>query len=280
MKANRFLLIVLLLFLNVSTRGQNYRFLNDPDGLNDINADNGIENAVTIKVVYDNYVHIDGLKSDWGYAIVIEGLDKNILFDTGANPDIFESNFKKMNLDAGKIDFLVLSHEHGDHTGGIPAFMKMRNDIPVIIPYSFSESFKRRMTDYGYEPLLVKEPVRICPDLYSTGEFSEPIAEQALVLNTKKGLVVMTGCSHPGLLEMLSEIKLKFNKDIYMVFGGFHLLNKSNGEMKSIIEGLESLGVVKCGATHCTGENQTEMIKEAFGPDFIKLGVGNTIIIN
>jgi len=280
MKAIRFLLILLLLFLNVSTRGQNYRFLNDPDGLSSINADNGIENAVTIKVVYDNYVHIDGLKSDWGYAIVIEGLEKNILFDTGANPDVFESNFKKMNLDAGKIDFLVLSHEHGDHTGGIPAFMKMRKDIPVIIPYSFSESFKKRMTDYGYEPLLVKDPVRICPDLYSSGEFSRPTPEQALVLNTKKGLVVMTGCSHPGLLEMLSEIKLKFNKDIYMVFGGFHLLNKSNGEMKSIIEGLESLGVVKCGATHCTGENQTEMIKEAFGPNFIELGVGNTIIIN
>lgn len=280
MNTTRFLLIVLLLFLNVTIRGQNNRFLKDPDGLNGINADNGIENTVTIKVVYDNYVHTDGLKSDWGYAIVIEGLDKNILFDTGANPDVFESNFRNMSLNAWKIDFLVLSHEHGDHTGGIPAFMKMRKSITVIIPYSFSESFKKRMTDYGDEPLLVKEPVRICPYLYSSGEFSGPIPEQALILNSKKGLVVMTGCSHPGIVEMLKEIKSKFNKNIYMVFGGFHLLEKSNEEMKSIIEGLKALGVVKCGATHCTGEIQTEMIKEAFSTNFFELGVGNTIVLN
>jgi 7,8-dihydropterin-6-yl-methyl-4-(beta-D-ribofuranosyl)aminobenzene 5'-phosphate synthase len=280
MKTSRLLLILLLLFLNVTTRGQNYRFLKDPDGLKGINAANGIENAVTISVVYDNYVHTDGLKSDWGFAIVIEGLEKNILFDTGARPDVFESNFGKMNLDAGKIGFLVLSHEHGDHTGGIPAFMKMRKGIPVIIPYSFSESFKKRMTDYGYEPFLVKEPVKICTNLYSSGEFSGPIPEQALVLNTKKGLVVMTGCSHPGIVMMLKEIKSKFNKNIYMVLGGFHLLEKSDEEMKSITEGLKDLGVVKCGATHCTGEKQTGMIKEAFSTNFFELGVGNTIVLN
>jgi 7,8-dihydropterin-6-yl-methyl-4-(beta-D-ribofuranosyl)aminobenzene 5'-phosphate synthase len=280
MKIARFLLIVPLLFLNVTTRGQNYRFLKDPVEQNGINADNGIENAVTIMVVYDNYVHTDGLKADWGYAIVIEGLDKNILFDTGSSPDVFESNFSKMGLNAGKIDFLVLSHEHGDHTGGIKAFMKMRKGIPVIIPFSFSESFKERMTDYGYDPLMVKESVKICTNLYSSGEFSGSIPEQALVLNSKKGLVVMTGCSHPGLLEMLKEIKSRFNKNIYMVFGGFHLLEKSNEEMKSIIEGLKALGVLKCGATHCTGEIQTEMIKEAFSTNFVELGVGNTIVLN
>jgi 7,8-dihydropterin-6-yl-methyl-4-(beta-D-ribofuranosyl)aminobenzene 5'-phosphate synthase len=279
MKTIRFQLIILLLLHIAEAHGQDYRFLNDPDGLNSITADNGIEKAVTIRVVYDNYVHTEGLKSDWGYAIVIEGLDKNILFDTGAKPDIFESNFNKMGLDAGKIDFLVLSHQHGDHTGGIPPLLKMRKGVPVIIPCSFSESFKRRITSYECEPLQVKEPVKICTNLYSSGEFTRPIPEQALVLNTKEGLVVMTGCSHPGIVEILKEIKSKFNKDIYMVFGGFHLLDKSAEEMKSIIEGMKALGVVKCGATHCTGEKQTEMIKEAFKTSFVDLGVGNTIII-
>lgn len=279
MKTTISLVLALLLILNAAANAQEYNFLKDPDGLNGITAINGIESNVTIKVVYDNYVHANGLKADWGYAIVIEGLDKIILFDAGAKPDVFESNFKKMGLDAGKIDFLVFSHEHGDHTAGIGAFMKMRTGIPVIMPYSFSGSFKKKMADSGYEPLQVKEPAKICTNLYSTGEFSGPIPEQALVLNTKKGLVVMTGCSHPGIVEMLKEIKSKFNKDIYMVFGGFHLLDKSDEEMKQIIQGIKDLGVVKCGATHCTGEKQTRLIKETFKTDFVELGAGNIITI-
>jgi 7,8-dihydropterin-6-yl-methyl-4-(beta-D-ribofuranosyl)aminobenzene 5'-phosphate synthase len=90
----------------------------------------------------------------------------------------------------------------------------------------------------------------------------------------------MTGCSHPGIAIMLKEIKSTFNKNIYMVFGGFHLLQKSDTEMEQIIEDIKALGVVKCGATHCTGEKQTEMIREAFGTNFFELGVGNIIVIN
>ncbi len=143
---------MIFLFLNIICCGQEYRYLKDPSGLTGITADNGIEKPVTVKVIYDNYVKVEGLQSDWGYAIVIEGLDKEILFDTGTKPEIFESNFNKMGINAGEIDFLVVSHEHGDHTEGIPAFVRMKNNIPVIIPESFSGSFKRKMTDLRLEP--------------------------------------------------------------------------------------------------------------------------------
>jgi len=275
-----FVAILVILSLQAPVPGQNYKFLKDPDGLREITSTNGIDAPVEIKVVFDNYVKVEGLKSGWGYSILIEGLEKAILFDTGANPDIFESNLKSMGINPKKIDLLVLSHEHGDHTAGIPAFVKMQKDIPVIIPGSFSESFKKKMVESGLEPLLVKEPAKICTNLYSSGEFSGPIPEQALILNTKQGLVVMTGCSHPGIVEMLKEIKSTFNKDIYMVFGGFHLLQKSDNEMNKIIDDMKALGVVKCGATHCTGEKQTQMIREAFGANFFELGAGNIIVIN
>ena len=235
---------------------------------------------MTIRVVYDNYVKTEGLKSDWGYSIVIEGLDKEILFDTGTKPDIFESNFRKMGINPAGIDLLVISHEHNDHTEGIPAFVKLKKDIPVIIPYSFSDSFKMKMVRLGLVPILVNEPAKICENLYSSGEFDYRISEQALVLNTKQGLVVMTGCSHPGIVEMLKEIKSTFKKNVFMVFGGFHLLEKSEKEMNTIITEMKALGVVKCGATHCTGDTQIKMIKEAFGMNYFELGVGNTIVIN
>lgn len=275
-------IITSLLFLTlvlIQFYGQEYRYLEDKAGLTGITAANGIEKPVTIKVIYDNYVKTNGLTADWGYAVLIDGLEKEILFDAGTKPDIFESNFRKMNLDASGIDFLVISHEHGDHFGGIPGLVKMKTGIPVIIPQSFSDPFKKKMVSYGLEPLLVNKPVMICKNLYSSGEFSEPTPEQALVLNTRQGLVVMTGCSHPGIIEMLTEIKSTFNKNIYMVFGGFHLLQKSDKEMGNIISELKGLGVVKCGATHCTGVKQIKMLKEAFGDNFFDLGVGNQITI-
>ena len=150
MKTSKFLSIILvILFLQFQVLGQDFEILKDPSGLNGISAIYVIENRVTIKVIYDNYIKVDGLKANWGYSIVIEGLEKYILFDTGANPDIFESNFKNMNTDAEKIDYLMLSHEHGDHIAGISAFVKLKKGIPVIIPYSFSESFKKKMVKYG-----------------------------------------------------------------------------------------------------------------------------------
>jgi 7,8-dihydropterin-6-yl-methyl-4-(beta-D-ribofuranosyl)aminobenzene 5'-phosphate synthase len=277
LKALQLTSLILFLFL-FKAEAQDYKYLTKP--VSGITAVNGISQVVTIKVIYDNYVKTDGLEPDWGYAILIQGLDKTILFDTGAKPDVFENNFKKMGLDANKVDYLILSHEHGDHTEGIPAFIKMKSGIPVVIPWSFSMAFKKKMTGYGLEPMLVKGPAEICTNLYTSGEFDFNIAEQSLILNTTKGLVVMTGCSHPGIVEMLKKIRTDFGKNIYMVFGGFHLLQKSEAEMKAIISGMKALGVEKCGATHCTGVPQIKMIRNAFGEGYFELGVGNTIIIN
>jgi 7,8-dihydropterin-6-yl-methyl-4-(beta-D-ribofuranosyl)aminobenzene 5'-phosphate synthase len=281
MKKLRFLSVFLLVILfQVQLTGQNFKHLDNQSGLSEITASNGIDKPVTIKVVYDNYVKVAGLKSDWGYSIVIEGLEKGILFDTGTKPDIFEYNFNKMSLDADRIDLIVFSHEHGDHTEGLPAFVKMKKDIPVIIPFSFSDAFKSKMVSFGLIPVLVKEPAKICENLYTSGEFTYQIPEQALVLNTRNGLIVMTGCSHPGIIEMLKEIKSTFKKNIYMVFGGFHLLEKSENETDQIISEMKALGVVKCGAAHCTGNSQIKMFKEAFGENYFELGVGNSILIN
>jgi 7,8-dihydropterin-6-yl-methyl-4-(beta-D-ribofuranosyl)aminobenzene 5'-phosphate synthase len=269
-----------LLFLLLSCRGngQDYKHLEGP--VAGVSPTSGIEKPVTVKVIYDNYLKVSGLKEDWGFSILIEGLDSEVLFDTGTSPEIFSSNFRKMGLDASKVGFLVISHEHDDHTGGIPAFAEMKKDIPIIIPHSLSGSFKKRMTDIGLEPLLVNGPAKICEHLYTSGVFDSQIAEQALVLDTKKGLVVITGCSHPGIVMMLNKIKSDFNKNIYMAFGGFHLMQKSDDEMNKIISDMKELGLVKCGATHCTGDRQIQMFKESFGENYFELGVGNTIIIN
>jgi 7,8-dihydropterin-6-yl-methyl-4-(beta-D-ribofuranosyl)aminobenzene 5'-phosphate synthase len=135
------------------------------------------------------------------------------------------------------------------------------------------------MDSLGLTPVLVGGPARITGHLYSSGEFDYQIPEQALVVDTRDGLVVITGCSHPGVVGMLRTIKTAFGKNISMVIGGFHLLEKTDAETGAIIADMKALGVVKCGATHCTGDRQIGMFKAAFGGNYVELGVGNTIVI-
>jgi hypothetical protein len=128
----------------------------------------------------------------------------------------------------------------------------------------------------------VKGYVKICKDVYSTGELEGtynglPKNEQSLIIDTPDGLVVITGCAHSGIVNILKKSKEILNKNIYLVLGGFHLLNSSDDEIKQIIKEFKSLGVKKCGATHCTGDNAIALFKEAYGQDYIPMGVGKVI---
>lgn len=238
-----------------------------------------VTTPVKVHVIYDNYVFKEGTKADWGFSILIEGLDKCILFDTGTQPEIFVANFKEMGLDASQIDEVFISHEHGDHTGGLSAVLNMNPDIKVVVPETFSNNFFRIPETTGSVAELVSKPVQVCNGLYTTGVLGEAIPEQSMVLNTEKGLVVMTGCSHPGIVNILKQVKEDFGKEIYMVFGGFHLMNSSEEQIKEIIDNMRQLGVKKCGATHCTGEQQIEWFTQAFGENFVELGTGNVLTI-
>ncbi len=240
--------------------------------------DSGIKTRVKATIIYDNYVHKDGLTADWGYSLLLEGLDKTILFDTGTNPSIFRDNFEKLELDANRIDEVFISHEHGDHFGGLHEFLTMNKDIKVVVLNTFSDRFMGQYAGECRSLEVVSEPVEICKGLYSTGIMGKAIPEQSLVLNTEKGLIVMTGCSHPGIINMLKEIRATFNKDIYLVFGGFHLMADSDKKIAEIIDQMRELGVQKCGATHCTGEHQIELFREAFGKDFVEMGAGNVLV--
>jgi 7,8-dihydropterin-6-yl-methyl-4-(beta-D-ribofuranosyl)aminobenzene 5'-phosphate synthase len=172
---------------------------------------------------------------------------------------------------------VVLSHEHGDHTGGLFKFLEMKPNLPVILPFSFSYRFVSKVESYGAKVLTVKDPVEICKNVFLSGEMGQRIKEQSLAINTEKGLVIICGCSHPGIINIIKHFKETLKRNIYLVFGGFHLMNKTDQQMNEIIKQMKELGVRKCGATHCTGDKQIQMFREAFGENFISLGVGRII---
>jgi 7,8-dihydropterin-6-yl-methyl-4-(beta-D-ribofuranosyl)aminobenzene 5'-phosphate synthase len=273
-------LLFALILIGIELSGQAFEKPGYFTGVKNISSGTGISSPVSFNVIYDNYVTKPGTKSDWGFSVLIVGFDKEVLFDTGTKPEIFESNLHTLGIDPSGINILVLSHEHGDHTGGISSLVKMKTGIPVLMPNSFSPGFKQQMVGLGLKPVMIEAPSMICPNLYTSGEFKYEIPEEALVVDTKKGLVVLTGCAHPGIISMLTKIKNDFGKNIYMVCGGFHLMYKPDEEIKTIISEMKKLGVVKCGATHCTGEKQIKLFKDAFNENYVELGTGNKIVIN
>ena len=235
------------------------------------------KNTIKMTVLYDNYVFKKGTKNAWGFSCFIEGTEKNILFDTGGEGDILMFNIDKLNINPESVEMIVISHNHWDHTGGLFTFLEKKSGIPVYLPHSFPGDFIDKVKDAGASVILINEPAEICKDVYSTGEIEGPVNEQSLIVNTNKGVVLVTGCSHPGIVNIIKRAEEIMGEEVYLVFGGFHLMKHSEKEVKKIISQFRELGVKKCGATHCTGDKQIKLFKEAYGNDYIEMGTGRVL---
>lgn len=235
--------------------------------------------GIGITILYDNYIFAKELKTDWGFSCLLTGMEKTILFDTGAKGELLLENMEKLKVNPEDVDVVVISHDHGDHTGGLLAFLRKNSNVSVYLPPSCKEPFVRKVKATGARVIIEDGPVEICKGVYLTGPMGERIIEQSMIVETAEGTVVVTGCAHPGINEIVRKSKAILPKDIRLVFGGFLLLQKSEVELRQIISGFRELGVKKTGPTHCTGDQAIKMFKQAYGPDFVRIGVGYTFKI-
>jgi len=235
---------------------------------------------VTLTVLYDNYVHTERCKADWGFACLIESAAKTILFDTGTKSDILLQNAEILNRDLAAVETVVLSHNHGDHTGGLGAVLEAADGARVYFGANWPDDFDGSVEKNGGIAVRVSDPVEICPGIWSTGEISGPVYEQALVLDTRDGLTVVTGCSHPGIIKILNRAREVVSGEIDLVFGGFHLMRHSDAEVAEIIDAFRELNVHRCGPTHCTGDRAISLFRETFADAFTPIGVGREFKVN
>jgi len=232
---------------------------------------------ITITIVYDNYPYQEGLETDWGFACLIHGTKKTILFDTGTNGSILLANMEKLNIDPKEIDTVVLSHIHTDHTGGLNNFLGKNSDVTVYLPISFPQSFRDSITSYGATIVEIDESLEICPDVFSTGQLGTSIKEQSLIIKTNQGSVVITGCAHPGIVEIVKKSKDVINDNTYLVLGGFHLFDTNKSEIEKIISDFRDLRVSQAGPSHCSGDTARELFEQEYQKNYINIGVGKEI---
>jgi 7,8-dihydropterin-6-yl-methyl-4-(beta-D-ribofuranosyl)aminobenzene 5'-phosphate synthase len=234
---------------------------------------------ISITILYDNYVFTEGLKSDWGFSCLLTGTEKTILFDTGTKGELLLQNIEKLKINPKDVEIVVISHNHGDHTGGLLAFLGKNSNVSVYLPPSCSGSFIQEVKGTGAKVVIPDAPVEICKGVLLTGPMGEQIIEQSMIVDTTEGAVVITGCSHPGIVNIIRKSKAIISKEIHLVFGGFHLLRKSDDELKQTISEFKKLGVKKAGPTHCTGDRAIQMFKQEYGSDFVQMGVGRKLKI-
>lgn len=210
-----------------------------------------------IIIIYDNtlYSVLPGLKSDWGFSACIEIYDRRILFDTGGNGRILLDNMKILGINPLNITDVFISHNHYDHVGGLSHFLNENKNIILHSPPSF------RGVKYAKKVKFYKGPKKIHKGVYSSGEING--IEQSLAVETEKGLLVITGCSHPPMTKILSSFK-NFGK-ITSIAGGFHDFSEFQlfSEMELI------------SAMHCTGK--IKEIKRIYPQQFTSGGVGKVI---
>ena len=193
------------------------------------------------------------LKAGWGFSSLIETAKApSILFDTGADSPTLLHNMKELGIDAKRIGIIVISHTHGDHTGGLRGMLEVNKEAEIYVPASFWGAIP------GRKVTTVAEPLQISEGAFSTGELKG--IEQSLAIRTDKGILVVVGCSHPGLGEIMDAAS-GFGK-VYGVIGGFHGFRDFNR--------LSGLSLI--GPCHCT-QYKSEIL-ELFPQQCVRCGAG------
>ncbi len=232
------------------------------------------DKTIEMTVVCDNYEHVAGLETSWGFACVIDTPQKSILFDTSGDGAILLGNMEKLNISPQDIDMVVISHDHWDHTGGVREFLARNSQVPVYVVSAFSPGTKQLIKTSGGQLIEVSQPREIAPGVFSTGQVPGAPPEQALVVQTDEGLVVVTGCAHPGVVNMVKAGMDACEGNVHLVMGGFHMAQSSARQIHAVIDQLRELGVEKAAPCHCSGGQTRQLFAEELGEDFIRVGVG------
>jgi 7,8-dihydropterin-6-yl-methyl-4-(beta-D-ribofuranosyl)aminobenzene 5'-phosphate synthase len=234
--------------------------------------------SVTISVLYDNRCDNRHLQEGWGFSALIDFAGCKILFDTGGDPSAFTGNAEKMQVDFQKITHLLFSHRHWDHISGLKELTdKLSTNTALYVPKTFPWLLRKRASA-KLKTTVVKSIEQIAPDIYCMvlpGGFW--LHEQVLVLQTPKGLGIITGCAHPGIIHILQQAQNRFKQNISFVLGGFHLLYQPAHQSADVIKAFQTLGVQKVAPCHCSGDHLIRQFQEAYGPEFYKIGTGSVL---
>lgn len=273
------------------------------------------EPPARVTILYDAFGKPSALKRGWGYSALVEYGGKRILFDTGGNLDDFTFNANALGVDLARLDFVVLTHRHGDHTSGVHHVLKVNPSVKIYTPVeganfdtptppALVNLIKRRVEAApedmhyfegkypehlasgspwpGAKFIQIRTPTEVAPGFWlftvqSDTPGTREMNEVSMAIKTPLGLALMVGCSHPGI-EKILDAASKIDSRVYTVFGGFHLVDIPDAEVSSMVTRFRDKWKLERGAPgHCTGEFAFSEFNRIFGSKLDHAGVGAVI---
>ena len=267
-----------------------------------------------VTILYDAFSDSKEVTKDWGFSALVEHDGKRILFDTGNNAAIFEHNVKALGVDLSKLDFVVISHRHTDHTTGLKYVLSINPNVPIYAPMEAFGMFggsvppalikpvaslPERMRYYdgkypekiptgypwsGGNFVLIDKLTEISPGIFVTLAISKTpgtleLRELSLVLRGPDGLSVIVGCSHPGIEEILQAAST-IDSHLHFLCGGLHLVSTPEPEIDRLTDNLKNKWKLeKIAPGHCTGEPAFLHLQKTFGEDYLYAGAGTSLNI-
>jgi 7,8-dihydropterin-6-yl-methyl-4-(beta-D-ribofuranosyl)aminobenzene 5'-phosphate synthase len=273
------------------------------------------EPPARVTILYDAFGRPSELKRGWGYSALVEYGGRRVLFDTGGSRDDFAYNARALGVDLTRLDFVVLTHRHGDHTSGLNHVLAVNPGVRIYtpaeaayfdtpVPPALEKLIKRRVDSapedmhyYGGEYperiasgspwpgakfTQIRAPTEALPGFWLFTTQSETpgtkeMNEISMAVRTPQGLVLMVGCSHPGI-EKIVEAAVKIDPRVYSVFGGFHLVDIPDAQVTSMVSRFrDQWKFRRVAAGHCTGEFAFSELNRVFAKNFDHAGVGAVI---
>jgi len=262
-----------------------------------------------VTILYDAFGTRRDLTRDWGFAALVEYGGKRILFDTGNNAGIFSRNVRALGVDLRRLDFVVISHRHGDHTAGLNYLLQVNPRVKIYAPKENFGVFGAGLPGTFYRPdstladsmryFGAKAPtelrfgtpwpaahfswvdsltevapgVAIISTVSSTPGTLE-LRELSLALRTPAGLVLLVGCSHPGI-ETILKASRAWGDHVHIIFGGLHLVTSPDTTISRISAALqEGWRIDAIAPGHCTGEPAFAALRRRFGAHYVYAGLG------
>lgn len=271
--------------------------------------------SLKITVLVENTAGGRGLLGEHGVSFLIETNNSRILFDTGQGMTLIH-NAEVLGISLNNLDAIALSHGHYDHSGGLPHLLPLCQNTDLYLHPDATQSKYSPRGDIGFSldeatlkssfPRVIKteKPTKIIEGVYLTGTIprNHPLEDtggsfwhdkkhhdvdlilddQALYLETEKGLIVVLGCAHAGVINTLDYISQITNQqEIYAVIGGMHLLLASRERIMATVATLKKYRIQLLGANHCTGLGAIVLLwQELKSIDCRDCRVGTILAIN
>jgi 7,8-dihydropterin-6-yl-methyl-4-(beta-D-ribofuranosyl)aminobenzene 5'-phosphate synthase len=280
------------------------------------------EQPARVTILYDAFGKASALKPGWGYSALVEYGGKRVLFDTGGNGDDFAHNVKTLGVDLTRLDFVVLTHRHGDHTSGLKHVLSLNPGVKVYTPVDTGvfggggglpggalgkliqrkvDSVPEEMRYFGGNPPInappragwptpwpganihqISQATEVLPGFFLFSTLSETpgtreMNEISMAIRTPQGIVLMVGCSHPGIEKILAAAS-NIDSKIYSVFGGFHLVDIGDADVSGMaLSFRDKWKIERMSPGHCTGQFAFSEFIRVYGPKFDRAGLGSVI---